>query len=73
MVVRKVIYKNVKNLSIASRIVKKLDKKGYKNAIIVDSKIIGSGKNIHGVGTRVMAFKGRKLTPKGFKTKKERF
>ena len=73
MVVRKVIYKDVRNLPTARRKIKELDKKGYKNTIIVDSKIIGSGRNIRGVGTRVVAFKGRKPTPKGFRTKKEEF
>ncbi len=73
MRVIKVIYKDVRNLKTARQRIKELDKKGYKNTMIVDSKLIGSGRNIRGIGTRVMAFKGRKPIPKGFRTKKEEF
>lgn len=73
MVIKKVIYKDVKNIQTARRKIKELDKKGYKNTIIIDSKTIGSGRKIRGVGIRVLAFKGRKSTPKGFRTRKEKF
>jgi len=73
MAMIKVVYKDVKNLATERKKLKELEKKGYKNAMITDTKIIGSGKNIRGIGTSVLAFKGRKPVPKGFKTKKEKF
>ena len=77
MVMKKIIFKNISKTQNKGRTafaeVRKLKKAGYKNAYVTDFKTIGRGPKIKGVGTRVEAFKGRKQTPKGFKSKMEEF
>ena len=74
---RKIVFKTIskrKNRTAQANVeIKKLRKAGFKNASIIDDKIVGKGRKIRGVGTRVFAFKGRKATPKGFRSKKEEF
>jgi len=77
MVMKKIIYKDIHKtktrMAKARKVMTDLRRKGYKNVIVVDAKIIGKGSKIKGIGTRVVAFKGRKPTPKGFRSKLERF
>ena len=63
---RLVVFKRVKNVSSGLRIVKSLDKQGFRAAQVTDANVIKKSSK----GTVVLAFKNEKSTPKGFKTKK---
>ena len=70
MVMKRIIYKKAKNVELGLLEAKRLGKKGYKAAQITDAfGIVPKAKR----GTVILAFKGKKAVPKGYRTKKEDF
>ena len=70
MVIKRIIFKPVKNVKLGLAAADRLKRKGFKAAQITDASGIIRGRKR---GTVVLAFKGSKKVPKGFKTKREAF
>jgi hypothetical protein len=70
MVKKRIIYKRVPSSRIGLLEAKKLRKQGFKAAQITDAfGIVPKARR----GIVVLAFKGKRSIPRGFKTKKEDF
>ena len=75
VVQKKIVFKVISKTKQTKPIIKsaesqiqKLRKKGFRSVMFTDFKLVGKVGKKKGVGIAVIASKGKKKTPKGFRT-----